>query len=100
VLQVSYSRVDAQGRSSPARVASTKNIGVGGAFLVTNEALATGLRLRVRLDASVPDIEAEVRWIAQPPHEPGVGVKFLPLTPTELLALASFLGEKPPGTNG
>jgi hypothetical protein len=76
----------------------TKNIGVGGAFILTSQPSAPGTRLNVVLKVpSGPAIEvdAEVRWIidgkrGEPEAEQGMGVKFSGLRVEQLMALNEY----------
>jgi hypothetical protein len=89
---VQYALLDAEGRPGELHRTETRNLGVGGAFVVTETPPPVGTRLLLRLGAGLPDVEGEVRWVAQPPHERGIGVRFVPMSPADLLALVSFLG--------
>lgn len=82
----------------------TKNIGVGGAFLLTTDPLPTGTKLSVTL--TVPTrplpltIAAEVRWIIdgkhdEPESEHGMGVKFSAIAVDDLLLLNEFFSSIP-----
>ena len=76
-------------------VAHTKNIGVGGAFIVTPQppALGTHLRLVVEMPSSGESIEvrAEVRWLSGVgTPEAGMGVRFAGLDVDQLLALNEY----------
>lgn len=82
----------------------TKNIGVGGAFLLTTDPLPTGTKLSVTL--TVPSrplplsIAAEVRWIIdgkhdEPESEHGMGVKFSAIAVDDLLLLNEFFSSIP-----
>lgn len=82
----------------------TKNIGVGGAFLLTTDPLPTGTKLSVTL--TVPTrplpltIAAEVRWIIdgkhdEPESEHGMGVKFSAIPVDDLLLLNEFFSSIP-----
>ncbi len=78
---------------APAR-AYTRNIGVGGAFIVTKEPHAPGTLMAVTL--LVPggpgkiSVRAEVRWAVPEGDPPGMGVKFLALEVDELLELNEY----------
>jgi uncharacterized protein (TIGR02266 family) len=83
--------------------AFTKNVGVGGAFILTPAAPPPGTRLTLTLELPSPaepvEVGAEVRWIVaahegQPgsSREPGMGVKFDPLEVEQLLMLNGYFG--------
>lgn len=82
---------------NPPVSAYTRNIGVGGAFVVTPTPPPPGTR--VRLAIRIPtasqgplEVDAEVRWNARGDVDevPGMGVKFLGLDVEELLALNEY----------
>ena len=88
--------------------AHTRNIGVGGAFVVTARPVKPGspLTLAVHIPtASDPlQVQGEVRWTVapreeSPGQEPGMGVRFHALDVEALLALneyfASLTGKEP-----
>jgi uncharacterized protein (TIGR02266 family) len=94
-VEVSY-QVAGQSAET-ARTAHTRNIGVGGAFIVTATPEASGamLRLALRVPTSRDPIEvkAEVRWNTPGDgtgEPPGMGVKFLGLEVDELLLLNEY----------
>ncbi len=74
----------------------TANIGVGGAFLLTEAPEEVGTILEISLH--VPDhqgellVEAEVRWLRSADADAGggMGVKFSPLDVSSLLALRNY----------
>lgn len=79
--------------------ATTRDIGVGGAFIATEQPEPVGTALDLEID--VPGatgaiaITGEVRWVTMPggdgePREPGMGVKFGALDVDALLALSDF----------
>jgi uncharacterized protein (TIGR02266 family) len=74
--------------------AYTRNIGVGGAFIVTKEPCPPGTLMAVTL--LVPggpgkiSVRAEVRWSVPEGDPPGMGVKFLALEVDELLELNEY----------
>lgn len=92
------------GDGSPTK-AHTRNIGVGGAFIVTDSPLPPGttliLSLHVPHTPQALEVKAEVRWNARSgePSGPGMGVKFYGLEVDELLRLneyfASLTGTEP-----
>ena len=82
----------------------TKNIGVGGAFLLTADPLPPGTKLKVTL--SVPSrpaplvIDSEVRWIVdgkhdEPESQHGMGVKFSGIPVNDLLLLNEYFSSLP-----
>lgn len=79
--------------------ATTRDIGVGGAFIATDQPCAVGSSLDVDID--VPgqtrpiSLRAEVRWIAEASGERagGMGVKFAALDVDALLALSDFFAQ-------
>jgi uncharacterized protein (TIGR02266 family) len=73
--------------------AHTRNVGVGGAFIVTTTPLPNGTILDVKL--LVPNgeglvVKAEVRWVVPEGEWQGMGVKFASLEVDELLALNEY----------
>jgi hypothetical protein len=110
-VELSYQIVDAH-ETGPSLAAFTANIGIGGAFIVTNDPAPPGTRIAVSL--AVPPsgqapartivVQGEVRWIcdAEPhdgeaghasrarPPEPGMGVRFFGLGVDETLALNDY----------
>ncbi len=88
-----YYRVaaDADGERTPA---VTSNIGVGGAFILTEELPALGTELSIDIDVPTADelikVAAEVRWTASDGDETGMGVKFLNLDVEALLKLSEY----------
>jgi uncharacterized protein (TIGR02266 family) len=79
--------------------AFTKNIGVGGAFILTTDPAPPGtklvLTLKVPSSPELVDIEAEVRWIVdgkhdEPEREHGMGVKFNGLRIDQLMSLNEY----------
>ena len=90
--------------------AQTRNIGVGGAFVLTPQALAMGtpveLELHVPTSADPIKVTGEVRWVVPPEDDPefaGMGIKFLHLNVEALLRLsdyfASLTGIEEPGAS-
>jgi uncharacterized protein (TIGR02266 family) len=85
-------------KDGPTQSAFTKNIGVGGAFILTTDPHPPGTRLSVNLkvpNAPAIDVEAEVRWIIdgkhdEPEREHGMGVKFSGLRVEQLMALNEY----------
>jgi uncharacterized protein (TIGR02266 family) len=85
----------------PAQKAYTRNIGVGGAFIVTSTSEKPGTTLTLTLhvpNAAPLHVKAEVRWMSEDP--PGMGVKFFGLEVEQLLQLneyfASLTGREEP----
>jgi uncharacterized protein (TIGR02266 family) len=79
--------------------AFTKNIGVGGAFIITRDPPppGTSLQIIVQVPATHKPIElrGDVRWIVdgqhnEPPSEHGMGVKFHTLDVDQLLAFNEY----------
>lgn len=105
-------RVDVQfrvGDEAPIS-AFTRNIGVGGAFIVTPSPADPGTV--VAISVHVPnqpqplEVKAEVRWTARPGRDEltGMGVKFHPLDVEKLLQLSEYFAslaghEDPPATS-
>jgi uncharacterized protein (TIGR02266 family) len=81
-------------RGGPMTSAFTRNIGVGGAFIVTDRPAPVGARLTISLQvptATVPiAVTAEVRWIGGDGDESGMGVKFSNLDVDQLLQLSEY----------
>lgn len=75
---------------------ATKNIGLGGAFVVTREPPPVGTPLELALHLpSVPEpleVKAEVRWFTLAGEVPGMGVKFHGLQVEEVLTLNEYFG--------
>ena len=83
----------------------TENIGAGGLFIATYDALEIGRR--VNLEFTLPDhearisVEGEVRWLREyneltPDIVPGMGIKFLDLKQGDLFAVERFVALKEP----
>ena len=80
-------------------LATTRDIGVGGAFIATESPCPIGSGLDV--DIEVPgqtrpiSLRAEVRWVAEGggEREAGMGVKFANLDVDALLALSDFFAQ-------
>ena len=75
--------------------AHTRNIGVGGAFVVTSRPVAPGSPITLSLHiptASHPlEIQGEVRWNSGPREEtPGMGIRFDSLEVEALLQLNEY----------
>jgi uncharacterized protein (TIGR02266 family) len=78
----------------PPRRAFTRNIGVGGAFIVTESPPPPGtpvaLTLLVPTGGGRVAVAAEVRWIVSEGAQPGMGVRFIDLEVDELLELNEY----------
>ncbi len=100
-------RVEVRWRKTDASAATavtgfTKNIGVGGAFILTTEPLPPGTQLAVSIvlsgsESANPPIEvtAEVRWVVDgkggaPTGEQGMGVRFAALEVDSLVLLTEY----------
>jgi uncharacterized protein (TIGR02266 family) len=85
---------DAESQARECR-AFTRNIGVGGAFIVTEQPPPPGSRLALNLHIPTSGkrmkVDAEVRWIAgQEQAVRGMGVKFYGLEVDQLLELNEY----------
>ena len=73
--------------------AHTKNIGVGGAFVVTSSPPKVGTHVRLWIEmpntGSSLEVRAEIRWLSAAP-DPGMGVRFAGLDVDQLLALNEY----------
>ena len=73
--------------------AHTKNIGVGGAFIVTPTPPKIGTHLRLMIEmpntGSTLEVRAEIRWLSNSP-DVGMGVRFAGLDVDQLLALNEY----------
>lgn len=106
-VEVTFAPADAADETTTATAGSklfTKNIGVGGAFLLTTEPLPAGTKLTVTLAlpnrATPLPIAAEVRWIIdgkddEPEAEHGMGVRFAGITGDDLLLLNEYFASIP-----
>jgi uncharacterized protein (TIGR02266 family) len=92
-------RVIEHGQLSDEQRAYTKNIGVGGAFIITPDPPPPGTHLQIALQvpASLRPIEVrgDVRWIVdgkddEPDTDYGMGVKFAGLDVDQLMALNEY----------
>ena len=74
--------------------AVTRDIGVGGAFIVTDtpEDIGVMLQLELRLPHTSPSlrVDCEVRWTSTTEEAPGMGVKFQNLDVEALLILSDY----------
>lgn len=91
-------RFRCDGAETGSIIATTRDIGVGGAFIATDQPCAVGASLDVDID--VPgqtrpiSLRAEVRWVAAAgAGEAGMGVKFANLDVDALLALSDFFAQ-------
>ena len=95
-VEVSYRVIDGVGEAQEPCTAFTRNIGVGGAFIVTEDPATPGaeLLLTVQIPTSGKKIEVrgEVRWIADGDYDAvhGMGVKFHGLDVDQLLELNEY----------
>jgi hypothetical protein len=91
-------RVLEHGQLSDEHHAVTKNVGIGGAFILTTDPEPPGAALHIQLE--VPshkpiEVKGDVRWIVdgkhdEPGDEHGMGVKFQSLDVEQLLALNEY----------
>jgi len=93
-------RVLAHGELLPEVRAQTRNLGVGGAFIETEEPAPVGTRVVVTLTLEggvVLDAQAEVRWIMDGDEDPyhGMGVKFLGLDSNEQRQINEYCASLP-----
>ncbi len=97
-VEVRY-RVVENGEPGQELRAFTKNIGVGGAFIITPDPAPPGAALEIVLDvpksARPIEVTGDVRWIVdgkhdEPQAEHGMGVKFNGLDVDQLLALNEY----------
>jgi hypothetical protein len=96
-VEVRY-RVVENEQAGQEHLAFTKNIGVGGAFILTPDPPIPGVPLLLSLivpNAKPIEVEAEVRWIVngkhqEPANEHGMGVKFHGLDVDQLIALNDY----------
>jgi uncharacterized protein (TIGR02266 family) len=84
--------------------AYTRNVGVGGAFIVTPTPAPPGTPILVTLlvpgDGHRISVRAEVRWAVPAGDPPGMGVKFLALEVDELLELNEYFASLTGHTGG
>jgi uncharacterized protein (TIGR02266 family) len=97
-VELTYERLGAAA-DTPSTPSSTvtANIGVGGAFILTDDPAPVGSRLTIELRIPTTQetlhLRAEVRWARQPKPGragAGMGVKFLGLDVESLLALSEY----------
>ena len=98
-IDIRYRRADGADTAAGPAVASavTANIGVGGAFVITESPEVVGSQLAVQIDVPGHDgtlsIACEVRWICGSGADdrvPGMGIKFAPLDVETLLIMSDF----------
>lgn len=85
-----------KGSTDDHKTAITRNIGAGGAFIVTDERPSPGTPLELSID--MPDqegpllVNGEVRWVTEGVDgtRGGIGVKFIRLDVSSLLALSEY----------
>jgi hypothetical protein len=91
-VEVSFTVVGDGSPPGEVQHAFTRNIGVGGAFVVTDTPARPGaslsLSIHVPTAATPIEVEGEVRWAGVNP--PGMGVKFGGLGVEELLQLNEY----------
>jgi uncharacterized protein (TIGR02266 family) len=97
-VEVRYRILDG-GQLGDEQRAYTKNIGVGGAFIITPHPPPPGTALQIALTvpaASRPlEVRGDVRWVVdreEDTHEHGMGVKFGGLDVDQLMALNEYFG--------
>ena len=94
-VDLKYRRDDAERKSGVSAV--TRNIGVGGAFIITDSPHPMGAKLAIEIfvptaDTTI-DVSAEVRWVVDADADPdaaGMGVKFLDVDVEALLKLSEY----------
>jgi uncharacterized protein (TIGR02266 family) len=94
-VDLTYRRADDDG-AEPVR-AVTRNIGVGGAYILTDEPFEIGALLHVELHVPTDEqplaLRAEVRWIAAAADDndtAGMGVRFLDVDVDAVLKLSEY----------
>ena len=99
-VRVSFVSASNHGSSAPPQSAHTRNIGVGGAFIVTSAPppVGTQVRLTIEMPNGQPlEVRAEVRWHGRPePDQPGMGVRFAGLDVDQLLLLNEYFASLTP----
>lgn len=97
-VEVRYRLLEAGGPGAEEQ-AFTKNIGIGGAFILTAQPAPPGAHLEIAVhvpEAPRPiEVKGEVRWIVdgrhdEPAREHGMGIKFHALEVDQLLALNEY----------
>jgi len=86
-----------KGSADDHALAITRNIGVGGAFIVTDMRPEPGSRLELVIampgtEAETLQVDGEVRWVAEGAEgtKGGIGVRFHALDVSSLLALSGY----------
>lgn len=97
-VEVRY-RIVRDGQLLGEQRAFTKNIGVGGAFIITDTPPAPGTSLQIVLTvpqaARTLEVRGDVRWVltaGDDADEHGMGVKFAALDVEQLMALNEYFG--------
>jgi len=93
-VDLSFRRADGKGDLVDA---VTRNIGVGGAYILTDQPEPVGTRLEVHIripgdDPPIP-VQAEVRWTTAPEDDEdsaGMGVRFLDIDVDATLQLSEY----------
>jgi hypothetical protein len=96
-VQVRY-RILEHGELSEEQRAVTKNVGIGGAFVLTTDPAPPGAVVQLTLEVPTHkpiEIHGDVRWIVdglndEPAAEHGMGIKFSSLGVEQLLALNEY----------
>jgi uncharacterized protein (TIGR02266 family) len=97
-VEVRY-RILANGQLSDELRAYTKNIGVGGAFIITPHPAPPGTMLQIAVQVPAAprplEVRGDVRWVIDGRHnddarEYGMGVKFAGLDVEQLMALNEY----------
>jgi Tfp pilus assembly protein PilZ len=88
---------DAEPDEAALQIAVTRNIGVGGAYILTPDPEPIGARLQVELIVPTSEqpieVAAEVRWFIHPEKDAdgaGMGVKFLDIEVEALVRLSEY----------
>lgn len=95
-VELGYRVVEAN-ELGPEQRAHTSNIGIGGAFVVTEDPAPPGTRLELALGmpgGRTVQVRGEVRWIADGDDDAvhGMGVKFSGLAAEDVMALNEYFG--------
>lgn len=95
-VEVRY-RIVRDGQLLDEQRAYTKNIGVGGAFIITPTPPPPGTALQIVLTVPAAarslEVRGDVRWVLQSgDDDPGMGVKFAALDVEQLMALNEYFG--------
>ncbi len=101
-VEISY---HVAGANREMKRAVTSNIGVGGAFVLTDAPLEIGAALRVSIEVPTTEetieTDATVRWVILPDavdelHAAGMGIKFQRLDVDALLSLSEYFASLTP----